>query len=57
MREIFYYFGIMCFGYILGIVLNGIYKWIKLGFDLVNEYEEDKQVNWSVREPYTKEHF
>lgn len=48
MEKIFYYFGIMCFGYIIGTFLCFIYKWMKLGFDLVNEYEEPEKSAWDI---------
>lgn len=53
MKEIFYYFGIMCFGYIIGTFSCFVYKWMKLGFDLVNEYDKE-----GFQKPiYTQEHY
>ncbi len=42
----------MCFGYILGTFLCFVYKWMKLGFDLVNDYEEEPE-----KPIYTQQHF
>lgn len=51
MKEIFYYLGIMCFGYVLGTFLCFVYKWMKLGFELVNDYEEPE------KPVYTQQHY
>jgi hypothetical protein len=43
----------MCFGYVLGTFFCFVYKWMKLGFDLVNDYEEE-----DLQKPiYTQQHY